>query len=314
MKWRRVPSTGQVDDRRGRRRRTSRRRTGGMPLPIPRGKAGGGIGMGAIIAIVVAVLAATGAFSGGGGGFDLGPVLDSLAPAPSASGDVIASGSSPLDDDAGQFVEFLVQDIQEEWTRLFRAAGLTYGATTLVLFTQATDSGCGLASSATGPFYCPGDQKVYVDLRFFEELSERFGAPGTGGPGEFAPAYVIAHEFGHHVQNLRGVNEAVRREQRANPEQANEWSVRQELQADCLAGIWAHTAFADGLLEPGDIEQGLGAAAAVGDDRIQQATQGRVNPESWTHGSSDQRQRWFARGYESGDPAVCDETFSAEDL
>jgi predicted metalloprotease len=155
---------------------------------------------------------------------------------------------------------------------------------------------------------------VYVDLTFFEELNRRFGAPGGGGPGEFAPAYVIAHEFGHHVQSVAGVNDAVRREQRADPSQANELSVRLELQADCLAGIWAHTAFEDGLLEPGDIEQGLDAAAAVGDDRIQQATQGRIDPESWTHGSSEQRQRWFTRGYESGDPAACDETFTTDDL
>lgn len=322
MKWRRVGSKGQIEDRRGQRSRGGGfrmprgRASGGGGLQMPRGKGGGALGGGALIAIIIGILAATGVFgggSGGGSGFNV-PGLETLPPAPQATGDQITPDSPQTGDDAGEFVRFVVQDVQEEWTRLFQEAGATYQVTKLVLFSEATESGCGAASSATGPFYCPLDQGVYMDLTFFNELNQRFGAPGTGGPGEFAVAYVIAHEFGHHVQNVRGINEAVRREQQADPGQANELSVRLELQADCLAGVWGHTAFEDNLLEPGDIEQGLAAAAAVGDDRIQQATQGRINPESVTHGSSEQRQRWFSRGYESGDPAVCDETFTSNNL
>lgn len=282
-------------------------------MPMPRGKMGGGLGGGVVMAIIIGILAATGVFGGGGSGFNV-PGLEPLPPAPQAQGDEIAPEARQAGDDAGEFVRFVVQDVQAEWTRLFQEAGATYQVTTLVLFSGLDVSGCGPASAATGPFYCPRDQTVYMDLSFFEELNRRFGAPGTGGPGEFALAYVVAHEFGHHVQNVRGINEAVRREQKDDPSQANELSVRLELQADCLAGIWAHTAFEDGLLEPGDIERGLAAAAAVGDDRIQEVTQGRIDPESWTHGSSEQRQRWFMRGYESGDPEVCDETFTTNEL
>ena len=297
--WRRLPHAA----RRWRRR-----------LPDAARKGRGALGGGGLIAIIIGILAATGVFGGGGSsGFNV-PGFEQLQPAPPAQSDQITAEAQAVGDDAGEFVRFVVQDVQEEWTRLFQEAGATYEVTQLVLFSQATNSGCGPASSATGPFYCPLDQTVYMDLTFFEELNRRFGAPGTGGPGEFALAYVVAHEFGHHVQNVRGINEAVRREQQANPEQANDLSVRLELQADCLAGIWAHTAFEDQLLEPGDIEQALGAAAAVGDDRIQERTQGRIHPESWTHGSSEQRQRWFSRGFESGDPAVCDETFTSNNL
>jgi hypothetical protein len=171
-----------------------------------------------------------------------------------------------------------------------------------VLFTQSTTSGCGPASAATGPFYCPADRKVYLDLGFFAELRSRFGAPG-----DFAQAYVVAHEFGHHVQTITGVEPQVRRLQQRNPDAANELSVRMELQADCLAGVWAHSAY--DTLEPGDVQEALGAAAAVGDDRIQRTTTGRVDPESFTHGSSAQRQEWLSRGFESGDMGDCD-TFS----
>ena len=318
MKWRRVGSKGQVEDRRGQRSggglRMPRGRGGGAGFSMPRGKAGGALGGVGIIAIIIGILAATGVFGGGSSSAFNVPGLEPIPPAAQAQGDELAPQARQAGDDAGEFVCFVVPDVQEEWTRLFQAAGATYQETVLVLFSGQTNSGCGPASSSTGPFYCPADLKVYVDLSFFQELNRRFGAPGTGGPGEFAPAYVIAHEFGHHIQNINGINSAVRREQQADPGQANELSVRLELQADCLAGVWGHTAFEDGLLEPGDIEQGLGAAAAVGDDRIQQATQGRINPESWTHGSSEQRQRWFSRGYESGNPAVCDETFTRNDL
>jgi hypothetical protein len=168
-----------------------------------------------------------------------------------------------------------------------------------VVFNDAVDSACGMNSAAVGPFYCPADQKVYIDLAFFRDLEQRFGAPG-----DFARAYVIAHEVGHHVQNVLGVFDQVR--QRSTAQTANDLSVRQELQADCFAGVWGHYAAQKQMLEPGDVEEGLNAAAAIGDDRIQRRTQGRVAPESWTHGSSEQRVEWFRRGLDSGRPDACD--------
>jgi predicted metalloprotease len=171
----------------------------------------------------------------------------------------------------------------------------------LVLFRDATESGCGLGQAQMGPFYCPSDEKVYVDLGFYEELRARFGAPG-----DFAQAYVLAHEIGHHVQKLSGIEAEVRSAQRESPGRANALSVRMELQADCLAGVWGHSAAARGKLETGDVEEGLGAAAAIGDDRIQRMGGGRVSPEAWTHGSSEQRVEWFRRGLEQGDPDACD--------
>jgi uncharacterized protein len=167
------------------------------------------------------------------------------------------------------------------------------------------DSGCGQAETAMGPFYCPLDQKVYIDLGFYDELRDRFGAPG-----EFAQAYVLAHELGHHVQHLEGIDERMRRQQQANPESANALSVRLELQADCYAGVWGHSTEQRQLLDPGDIEAGLRAAASVGDDRLQRTSTGRVSPESFTHGTSAQRSAWFKRGFDSGDPKACD-TFAA---
>ncbi len=180
-----------------------------------------------------------------------------------------------------------------------------YAPAKLVLFWDETRSACGAAGAEAGPFYCPGDGKVYIDLGFYRELATRFGAPG-----QFAQAYVIAHELGHHVQDVTGIEPKVREAQRRRPEQRNALSVRMELQADCLAGVWGHSARARGLLDPGDLEAGLTAAAAIGDDRLQKQATGRVNPESFTHGSSAQRVQWFKRGFESGDPAACD-TFGA---
>jgi predicted metalloprotease len=168
-----------------------------------------------------------------------------------------------------------------------------------VLFSDAVDSACGMNSAAVGPFYCPGDGKLYIDLSFYNELDRRFGAPG-----DFAQAYVIAHEVGHHVQNLIGVFDQVRRN--TSRADANAISVRQELQADCFAGVWGHYAARRGVLQPGDMEEGLNAAAAIGDDRIQRRTQGQVTPETWTHGSSEQRVRWFRTGLESGQMSACD--------
>lgn len=212
----------------------------------------------------------------------------------------------PLDasnDEQAQFVAVVLADTEDAWTRIFAERGAAYEEPTLVLFRGATRSACGLGQAAMGPFYCPIDQRVYIDLSFYADLQNRFHAPG-----DFAQAYVIAHEVGHHVQTLLGISEQVQRQvARANPREANQLSVRQELQADCFAGIWAHDADrARDLLERGDIEEGLNAASAIGDDRLQQQSQGRVTPESFTHGSSAQRARWFKRGYASGKIDDCD--------
>ena len=206
------------------------------------------------------------------------------------------------------FVSFVLDDVQATWRKQFQASGRPYVNAKLVLFREATRSGCGRADSATGPFYCPEDQKVYVDLGFFDDLKRRFGAPG-----DFAQAYVLAHEIGHHVQGQLGIEARLRSQQQAYPSRRAALSVRMELQADCLAGIWAKSTEQRQILEAGDVEEGLGAASAVGDDRIQKMTTGRVNPESWTHGSSRERVGWFQRGMSSGSLAACD-TFSAGGL
>lgn len=199
-----------------------------------------------------------------------------------------------------EFVSFVLDDNQKTWPQIFSTEGKSYHKAKLVLFRDSVESACGTAESATGPFYCPGDEKVYIDLGFYEELRDRFGAPG-----QFAQAYVISHEIGHHVQNLLGIEPQVRAAQQRNPAARNALSVKMELQADCFAGIWGHSTNERGILEQGDIESGLGAAAAVGDDRIQKAATGHVSPESFTHGSSAQRMEWFQRGYNSGKLSAC---------
>lgn len=200
-----------------------------------------------------------------------------------------------------EFVSFVLDDVQKTWTeKLPAAANIEYQRSKLVLFRDSYPSACGQAETATGPFYCPGDQKVYLDLSFFDELKQRFGAPG-----EFAQAYVIAHEIGHHVQDLAGIERKVRRLQQANPGARNQLSVRLELQADCLAGVWGNSTRQRNLIDENDIDQGLSAAAAVGDDRIQRMSRGVVNPESFTHGSSHDRVLWFRRGLDSGDVSTC---------
>jgi predicted metalloprotease len=201
-----------------------------------------------------------------------------------------------------QFISFVLDDAQKTWDQaLPQQAGKPYRHAKLVLFRNYTQSGgCGGAESATGPFYCPGDEKVYIDLGFYDELSQRFGAPG-----QFAQAYVLAHEIGHHVQKIVGVESTVRRLQSGNPRMQNELSVKMELQADCLAGIWAHSTQQRNLLEQGDVQSAMGAAAAVGDDRLQKMSSGHVSPDSFTHGSSAQRMQWFQKGFDSGSIAAC---------
>jgi uncharacterized protein len=203
-----------------------------------------------------------------------------------------------------QFVSFVLDDAQQTWERLFASRDARYQRTRLVLFRDSVQSACGFAESATGPFYCPGDGKVYIDLSFFDELDRRFGAPG-----DFAQAYVLAHEIGHHVQNLTGMSDRVRNAQRANPRMANQYSVALELQADCYAGVWGHSTAQRQILDHGDVEEGLSAAAAIGDDRLQKQSRGHVSPETFTHGTSAQRVAWFRRGLQSGDMSACD-TFS----
>ncbi len=199
-----------------------------------------------------------------------------------------------------QFVSFVLDDAQKNWAQILQTEGVPYRHAKLVLFRNATSSGCGAARAATGPFYCPEDEKVYVDLDFFDELKSRFGAPG-----QFAQAYVLAHELGHHVQKLIGVEAKVRQLQEQNPRNGNALSVRMELQADCLAGVWSHTTEQRNLLESGDVDSALGAAAAVGDDRLQKQATGRVSPETFTHGTSAQRTEWFKRGLEAGTIQAC---------
>jgi predicted metalloprotease len=206
--------------------------------------------------------------------------------------------SSPEEDRQVQFVSFVLDDVQNTWHQLLPGR---YQDAKLVLFRNRVESACGFGQAASGPFYCPGDQKVYIDLSFYDELRRRFGAPG-----EFAQAYVLAHELGHHVQNLTGIEPQVRRAMQERPDMQNELSVRLELQADCLAGVWGHSTAQRQILEQGDAESALNAAAAIGDDRIQRMTEGYVQPESFTHGSSAQRVQWFKRGFEGGDPKACD--------
>ena len=196
-----------------------------------------------------------------------------------------------------QFVSFVLDTAQASWHALIPG----YQDARLVLFREGVQSACGAASAASGPFYCPGDQRVYVDLSFFDQLDRQFGAPG-----DFAQAYVLAHEIGHHVQNLLGTERAMRNAVQRNPSAGNQLSVAMELQADCYAGVWAHFAAREGIIEAGDLDEGLGAAAAVGDDRLQKMSTGRVNPESFTHGSSADRKAWFSKGLNSGDPRACD--------
>jgi predicted metalloprotease len=220
---------------------------------------------------------------------------------PAQRGPVEQRPTDPQEEKLVQFVSFVIDDVQNTWTKVLSGGQQPYRRAKLVLFTDQVRSGCGFAEAAMGPFYCPGDEKVYVDLGFYRELRSRFGAPG-----DFAQAYVIAHEVGHHVQNLLGIEAQVRDAQQRNPRSANQLSVRMELQADCLAGVWAHSTAQRNILEAGDVEEGMNAAAAVGDDRIQSQAGQRVNPENFTHGSSKQRVQWFQQGFTTGRVESCD--------
>ena len=262
------------------------------------------IGCGGIILILLFT------FVFGGDPQQLLEVLDEVqSSGQGAPGGPSASLPGPSDypggsgDELGTFASVVLADTEDTWNTLLPQIGTRYQEPTLVLFSNAVQSACGFNSAAVGPFYCPADYKVYLDLGFFKELERRFGAPG-----DFAQAYVIAHEVGHHVQNILGISDQVQRaRRRSSQRESNALSVRMELQADCLAGVWAYHAHRQRqILEPGDVEEGLRAAAAIGDDAIQTRTAGYTRPESWTHGSSEQRVSWLRRGLQSGDPNVCD--------
>jgi uncharacterized protein len=280
MRWS-TGDRGNIDDARG-------RSGGGGMIPL-------GIG-GFIVVALLSMFTGVDFFSmlGGGG-----------SPQPTAVGTSGAVTASPGEEKMVDMVDAVARDVQATWSRLL---GDRYQPTKVTLFRDSIQSACGYAGAVSGPFYCPGDQKVYLDLSFFDELQRRFSAPG-----DFAQAYVLAHEFGHHVQKLTGIEARVRGQQQGDPSSANPLSVRLELQADCYAGVWGHEAAQPGRaarggveLDPGDLEEALRAAAAIGDDRLQKMGTGRVMPEKFTHGTSEQRTTWFKRGFDGGDPRQCD--------
>ena len=282
MRWEFGRRSTNVEDRRGT----------GMSGPV----VGGGIGA-IILSVIVALL-----------GGDPSVIWDQQeAPSDRPRTEAPQTQRSPANDRMADFVSVVLADTEDTWKSLFRQRGATYVEPKLVLFSGAVNSACGSARSAVGPFYCPRDQKLYIDLSFYQDLQNRYHAPG-----DFAQAYVIAHEVGHHVQNLMGISDKVQAlQQRSDRVQANQLSVRLELQADCFAGIWAnHANRSRHILEEGDIEEALNAASSIGDDRLQRQAKGYVVPEAFTHGSSAQRVRWFKRGIQSGDPAQCN-TFAA---
>lgn len=291
MKWTRGGSRENLEDRRG--------EAGGSGG----GRPGMRLGLGGFLLLAVLSLVFKKDFFalvGGGGGLTPSADVSTGSGAPGGGAAI-----DPKEEELTDFVVFVLNDAQATWKKLFPAVGKSYSDAKLVLFRDGVDSACGFAGSSTGPFYCPGDQKVYVDLGFYAELKERFGAPG-----DFAQAYVIAHEIGHHVQHLLGIDRMVREKQAADPRRENAYSVALELQADCFAGVWGYETAERGILEKGDVEEGLNAAAAIGDDRMQRAAGRRVTPDAFTHGSSEQRVAWFRKGLESGDIKACD-TFGA---
>jgi predicted metalloprotease len=304
MRWQGRRQSENIEDRRG---------AGGpggfggqgprINLGFPGGsRGGGGLGIGAVVVILFV------AWLAGVNPIDLIGGLDGSGPTQLGPSQQSGEMGTPADE-GGQFVATVLAETEDTWTQIFAAGGKRYTPPTLVLFSGQTRSACGFASAAVGPFYCPGDRKVYVDLAFYDELRTRFAAPG-----DFAEAYVIAHEIGHHVQNLLGTLPKVdEMRQQADERTANELSVRLELQADCYAGIWAHVEEQKGIVEVGDIDEALNAASQIGDDKLQQESQGYVVPDSFTHGTSAQRSRWFKRGYNQGDLSACD-TFGASQI
>jgi predicted metalloprotease len=280
MRWTRGGTSENIEDRRG----------------VRIGRAGIGIGLGGVL-----VLGLLSVLTGQNFLALLGPLSEMTSGQMAEEQGPVES--TPEENERVEFVSFVLDDAQNTWTRLLPGR---YRPAKLVLFRQVVRSGCGVAESAMGPFYCPEDQKAYIDLGFYDDLRRRFGAQG----GDFAQAYVLAHELGHHVQNVLGIAPRVRALQQQRPDRQNELSVRMELQADCLAGVWGHSTERRNILEAGDIEDALNAAAAIGDDRIQRRVGGGVQPESFTHGSSEQRMTWFRRGFESGRVEACD-TFAS---
>ena len=283
MRWQGRRESTNVEDRRGRG---------------PAMRTGAGIGCGGLLLVLVL------AFATGQDPLQLLQVFQATEVQVPGAAPGIPGDAAPPGDELGRFASVVLADLEETWSGIFTQAGVRYRPPTLVLYSGAVQSACGMSSAATGPFYCPADERVYIDLSFFEELDRRFGAPG-----DFAQAYVIAHEVGHHVQNLLGISEKVQSAQArsASDREANRYSVALELQADCLAGVWAYHAHHERqLLEPGDVDEGLASAAAIGDDRMQRRATGTVQPETWTHGSSEQRVAWLQRGLRSGDPDICE--------
>lgn len=278
MRWQNQQQSDNVEDRRGR----------GMPLRgMPVGGKAGAL-------LLVAVLVA------GYFGYDLTPLLNMFG----GGGAQISAPATAVDqrsDDLARFTSVALKTTEDTWSQIFAQAGREYAPATLVLYSGATDTACGYGQSAMGPFYCPADHKVYIDLSFYNDMERRLG-----GGGDFALGYVLAHEIGHHVQNQLGIAQKARaRMERASQAEANRISVMQELQADCFAGVWGSRMRREGMLESGDLEEALNTAAAIGDDRLQRQAQGRVVPDSFTHGTSRQRYAWFKRGFDSGDPAQC---------
>ena len=298
MRWRRMRDTPDVIDRRG-------ARGPGGGLPIPGGiRAGGGLGIvGLLIFLAITLI-------GGGGGtaFDVDNQFGDQVQTPGDPGSAAIPREQDPERDLRDFSAYVFTKAQDDWEQAFAEQGRPYERAKMVLYRGGVSTGCGSASSAVGPFYCPADQRVYIDLSFYEDMASKLGAQG-----DFAWAYVIAHEVGHHVQSQLGTSQEVRRLSSRDPGQANELSVRLELQADCFSGVWAHSVYTAGDLEEGDVEEATTAAAAVGDDRLQSRGGGTVDPDSFTHGSSEQRTRWFEEGRTAGEPGDCD-TFSADEV
>ncbi|MEM6762022.1 MAG: neutral zinc metallopeptidase [Pseudomonadota bacterium] len=310
MRWKDRARSANVEDRRGRATPMRRSRA---PQRFPRGGRQGGVrraGNGSIILLIIVALGLW-IFAG------INPLqLVEILARQQGGGDVVGQQAPPrsaeqisADDERVAFLSVVLKETEDTWARLFEGSNATYTPPTLVVYSGFTNTDCGLGQAAVGPFYCPLDQQVYIDVSFFDLLAQRFGAPG-----DFAQAYVLAHEVGHHVQNLTGTLGRYHRDrQRMSPQMANRESIKVELQADCYAGVWAHAADRNGIVEAGDIDEALGAASAVGDDMMQRREQGYVVPESFNHGTAAQRTRWFRVGYQSGDPARCD-TFGAASL